>query len=511
MGYNKAKLATAMLGQACGDAFGAPFEYHKDAPRLAQESADQGRYLNTPLNKKLPHHRVPGMYTDDTQQALCLVKTRIESPEIKDARHQFWNLLLQMTQAKIPGASFGSHRGVGGNFRTLIMTGKVPVTAGIGGAMRVGPVATMFDDPQEMVDWITAMTEITTTDPVGVASAVRFAILVWAVANPERAAEMKTLRCPDSISSEAWNATVKALHVMRAEGEKGLLEYARTTGWANKEMRCAANGFGLTGMAWAIERALTASDFEDAMVRVCGSGGDTDTVGAMTGCLAALKFGVDNIPTWMRVTLHGFEGVWEPWNWDPGMEIPLTEMDVQHRRDLLVEMQKRKKEGKKARKGVQDVFDFLTESEEDPILFGSRGTEDLYKPWSNFAMRAFTLDGEEWPSVEHYYQAMKNPDDADYVESVRTAPTAWEAKKLGKGTKLRDGWDKIKRTLMAQAVRAKFDAHPDLQKALFESGTCPIHENRPDPWWGGGPNYPKGKNWLGLILENLRDFYQGGG
>jgi len=31
-----------------------------------------------------------------------------------------------------------------------------------------------------------------------------------------------------------------------------------------------------------------------------------------------------------------------------------------------------------------------------------------------------------------------------------------------------------------------------------------IHENRRDPEWGGGPNFPKGKDLLGQALMRVR-------
>lgn len=39
--------------------------------------------------------------------------------------------------------------------------------------------------------------------------------------------------------------------------------------------------------------------------------------------------------------------------------------------------------------------------------------EDAKHPLASYSKHAFDLDGFEWPSVEHYYQAMKF-DDAEY-------------------------------------------------------------------------------------------------
>jgi len=46
----------------------------------------------------------------------------------------------------------------------------------------------------------------------------------------------------------------------------------------------------------ALHDALTAETAEDAVVTAVNRGGDTDTVGAVTGALAGARFGVDALP-----------------------------------------------------------------------------------------------------------------------------------------------------------------------------------------------------------------------
>lgn len=46
----------------------------------------------------------------------------------------------------------------------------------------------------------------------------------------------------------------------------------------------------------AIECFLESTDFEDALRNAISLGGDSDTIGAMTGCIAEAYYG---IPSWM--------------------------------------------------------------------------------------------------------------------------------------------------------------------------------------------------------------------
>ncbi len=54
--------------------------------------------------------------------------------------------------------------------------------------------------------------------------------------------------------------------------------------------------------------------------------------------------------------------------------------------------------------------------------------DDITHPLSAYAPYAFELDGAEWPSVEHYYQAMKFEDEV-HREKIRQASSAEEAAK----------------------------------------------------------------------------------
>lgn len=496
----------ALLGQAVGDAFGAPFEYHPNAPALAGISMADQRYLDGRNDcgiQKIQHCRLPGLYTDDTQQALVLLHAKAIGTSIADAPgyvREVFRLMARIepevaTQHPVK-TSFGLHRGTGANFRTAVEMGEGPNTAGLGAAMRVGPVATMFTNPQEMVDWVYAVSKVTTTNPVALACAVRYAAVVWATAS-HQAEALRSVVWPAEVHPNVWQATSKAFRFLDKFGdEEALLKWAASTGWVNKDMRCAANGFALTGAAWSVHHAFKSNCFQNAMLNVCSSGGDTDTVAAMTGCLAALKFGLNDIPYWMIGELVGVKTILHPERWVPTTEKGLTEADARYRlrffpsedppRDFIDELQAMS----------ATVVESL-----DPVLF--YGQNNPNGEYSNFYPARFSLDGEEWPDVEHYFMAQKSPE-AGYQLQIRAARTPHQAKQIGRTAKLRPNWDNIKYGIMLRAVRAKFSQNPTLRELLLATGERPLHENCKDPWWGGGPNFKNGRDWLGRILMQVR-------
>jgi len=142
---------------------------------------------------------------------------------------------------------------------------------------------------------------------------------------------------------------------------------------------------------------------------------------------------------------------------------------------------------------------------QDPLLFYGRNRP--YFEFSNWHLAPFELDGKEWKTSEHYYMAMKTTD-KEHRELIRKARTPRTAKHLAgpKGViTLRKGWDGMKFDVMYRACLAKFSQNEDLKELLLSTGDRPIHEDCPDPWWGGGPNFPKGRDLLGRVLVKVRE------
>lgn len=135
---------------------------------------------------------------------------------------------------------------------------------------------------------------------------------------------------------------------------------------------------------------------------------------------------------------------------------------------------------------------------------------DASNPLSSYAPFTFELDGAHWPTVEHYYQAMKF-ENADYREKIRTAATPKEAAKLGKSRwqKRREDWKKNTITYMTRGSYVKCRQYPEVIAALMESGDNDIAElSNYDYFWGSGRDMRGhnhfGKLWMG-IRQKLRE------
>lgn len=131
---------------------------------------------------------------------------------------------------------------------------------------------------------------------------------------------------------------------------------------------------------------------------------------------------------------------------------------------------------------------------------------------SNYWLAPITIEGVQWKSTEHYYQAQKTLD-LTFAEKIRQAATCDQAKNLGNSSQCiyRPDWETKKIEAMNTAIKAKFDQHPDLKALLLATGKATlIEDSREDYYWGIGAT-GTGKNMLGTLLMELRDAYQKNG
>lgn len=134
------------------------------------------------------------------------------------------------------------------------------------------------------------------------------------------------------------------------------------------------------------------------------------------------------------------------------------------------------------------------------ILFW--GAENDHGFMSNFYPSPFEAEGLIWPTVEHYFQAMKTLDKKQWpVFAALDNPG--KAKHHGRMVELRADWEAVRVEVMTTALRCKFKQNPLLLKLLLETNDKVLHEDSPyDFVWGWQNN---GKDLLGKCLMQVRD------
>ena len=143
------------------------------------------------------------------------------------------------------------------------------------------------------------------------------------------------------------------------------------------------------------------------------------------------------------------------------------------------------------------------------IYFYDRASERVKQEHiflNNYFESPFTLHGQEFKTVEHYYQACKFK--GQCFEQIRLAPSPDEAKRLAHEFDVDlEVWNQKKDQVMREALQAKFSQNPQLKELLIETRDCRLVEDSPrDAYWGGA--IEGSANRLGQMLEELREHYK---
>lgn len=141
----------------------------------------------------------------------------------------------------------------------------------------------------------------------------------------------------------------------------------------------------------------------------------------------------------------------------------------------------------------------------EAVIYFNR-TGGPYGFLSNFARTPIRLDGQIWPTVEHYYQAQKFAG-TEHEQLIRLAASPALAAHLGRDRTrpLRPDWPDIRLEVMREALRAKFSQRRSLREQLLATGSARLVERtRRDAYWGDGGD-GHGQNHLGRLLMQLRD------
>lgn len=133
------------------------------------------------------------------------------------------------------------------------------------------------------------------------------------------------------------------------------------------------------------------------------------------------------------------------------------------------------------------------------------GTE--YRFLSNFYPSPVVLDGETYATVEAAFQAAKTLDKAER-KKIQEASSPAIAKKLGRASTMKDGWEASKFDVMLDLLRQKFSSG-ELRDKLVATWQFILVEGTywHDNCWGvcSCPKCPGvGTNMLGTLLMQVR-------
>ena len=288
------RFAGALLGTMVGDTLGAPFEGQPH-----ERMADRRDELRDNAVEWMRRSR----YTDDTQMMIGVAESLVAARGF-DADDMALRFAANYDPYRGYGA--GAHRvlsaiGSGWPWHVAATRAFPEGSFGNGAAMRVAPVGVLYhDDLAELRRVAEGSAAITHAHPLGKEGAALQACAV-ALAIRAEGGSAQPLRFLGELSafarSDLPEFTDKLESMTTLLREKPDVEsIVRTLG---NDIR--AHG----SVAAAIYAFLAHIDsFEAAVVYAVTLGGDTDTIGAMTGAIAGASHGVEAIPQEWRDALE---------------------------------------------------------------------------------------------------------------------------------------------------------------------------------------------------------------
>ena len=289
--YPLEKIEGLLFGLFLGDAIGAPFDgcNPDELPFL-----DSNYVLANP----------PKTYTDDTQMGISVFEEMLENGRIDQQS------LVQRFVNR-----FSPWRGYGGGMLEVIEKWRdgqdIAAAArslyggqgsfGDGAAMRAGPISAFFklDETEELITQVGLCSRLTHTHPYGIAGAVLHACAVLLALNDVPLADWR-----HRLSTFPLESVFK----IKLETIRSCIERQTSAHESAREIGNDADALDAVPAAlFAVLR--NPSSFADAVLFAVSMGGDTDTIGAMTGAIAGARFGSRGIPPeWFAGLENGTEG-----------------------------------------------------------------------------------------------------------------------------------------------------------------------------------------------------------
>ncbi|EWT03191.1 ribosylglycohydrolase [Intrasporangium oryzae NRRL B-24470] len=293
------RAAGVLLGEACGDALGVPYEM---ASPPVGEAVMKGGGLG-------PYD--PGEWSDDTQMTLCVARVAatgldLASPEALDEVAEAFSAWLAggatdvgtqtravlTSAASLPGRP---HERLTAASRAL--HARTGVTAGNGALMRTSVVGiSAVRDRVATARAARAVAELTHADPLAGDSSVLWSEAIRVAVTEGRLDLAAGLDLVSPELAGRWGDLIE-----EATG-------AEPSAFVN-------NGFTVTALqaAWA---AITSTDRGDGsamhlqrgLQAAVRAGHDTDTVAAIAGSLLGARYGASAVPTQWRRMVHGWPG-----------------------------------------------------------------------------------------------------------------------------------------------------------------------------------------------------------
>lgn len=273
----RSKFIGALLGTAVGDALGAPLEGWS-RERVARVYGEAGRL-----------EMVEGRYTDDTEQMIGVAESLLRNTGF-DGADMARTLVRNMNPKRGygPGSRAAFERLRAGEQWDEAAQGLFGGMGsyGNGAAMRIAPIGLFYyDNPKELREVAYQSSQITHAHELGKEGAALQAFAIALAVREDRNEMLSQL--DEFVHHELYKNKLRRMErLLRTEASSGEVIAELGNGMA-----------AFDSVPTAIYSFLRFDDFERSVVYAIRLGGDTDTIGAMTGAICGAYYGDQAIPS----------------------------------------------------------------------------------------------------------------------------------------------------------------------------------------------------------------------
>lgn len=288
------KIKSVLFGVAVGDALGVPVEFkcrQTISKNPVTEMTGYGTY-------NLP----PGTFSDDSSLTFCLAEALTKEFNLNEIGQNFVKWLYKSywtargnvfdigfaTQKAIDRIAKGERPGLAGDFDVL--------SNGNGSLMRIAPLLFyLFDKPinvrYEITKQVSSITHGHIRSVIVCFYYIEFALQL--LENVDKFDIYKNLQTEITAHLSSLSIDQAEITLFDRLLKQNIHELA--------EDDIFSSGYVLHTLEASIWCLLTTNNYKDAVLKAVNLGEDTDTTGAVTGGLAGLLYGFDNIPTnWVK-------------------------------------------------------------------------------------------------------------------------------------------------------------------------------------------------------------------
>jgi ADP-ribosyl-[dinitrogen reductase] hydrolase len=324
---------------AVGDALGSPVAGLKSG-RIKQLFGFLSGFVDArEAWEDKPHRwRLPGLHSDETQQALSLIRVALDRGDVnRDAVANLWRRMA--FEPRDRRLVLGAHRGHGITFSRALKSlaagegASGQPSAGSGAAARLAPLGLLMGhEPARLTETVIDLSLLTHTDPRAIAGALAVAHAVALVSGQssrdsgaildalrERVheGEVKLLRdhCSDlhldtqegADPIHAMSRALGAIPGLIGEGDidlalRTLVRQANHLGPA-RPLTSPNAGFAPLTVSVALLFGLGKQSYAQSISRLASEGKESDTAAAIAGAVLGARHGEESIPTDWREAL----------------------------------------------------------------------------------------------------------------------------------------------------------------------------------------------------------------